>query len=612
VTRRALLIGSQTYGLGGCDADVALMAEVLTARGFEAIDTRTGDDASRAGLIDGLESLIAAVDTGDAVVVYYSGHGGRVVRPDFDARKAAGLSVHFQFIVPYDMTDSDIGDFRGLLSEELTQYQRRLSDAFRRVGDVPNVTTILDCCHSGYMARDVEARPKSVDFEAKMFRMRGIREHVQTLGAAAELGGLRTNPDAVRLAACQPEQSAFEIPSTRGGRHGALTDALASVLAQLGPTPVSWAVIGDLVRRRVRALMPEQRPEVEGPTSRLPFSSESVAAPTALPVALVDGVAQIEAAQLLGISVGDEFRVIAAGGTEAIGTAVVSNVDGGNAVLAVSPDKARTALANGAIAVPTRVGLPKAPVGVDGTDASSDALRSRIRSSNRIAVSDEPSGVIARVAPAEGGGLTLFDHVGAPWRTGEFADDDGGHRRVVQVLEAIAVGHRLVDLASGHGTNALDAAVAIDFGVIDGSTRRPLDRHGAQLTAGAHVFLTLRNLSPESLFAWVFDVGVSGRSSLITNAAPSGTMLGPAGAEDDTLPVWGPEGEPLFWPDDVPTTPSPGGIGAARDETFVVILADRRSDLSSLASPGEVRGAASWPLRYRLEQVEFLLSPGHV
>jgi len=133
---------------------------------------------------------------------------------------------------------------------------------------------------------------------------------------------------------------------------------------------------------------------------------------------------------------------------------------------------------------------------------------------------------------------------------------------------------------------------------------------------------------------WVFDVGVSGRSSLLTNAAPSGTLLGAAGAEDDTTDLWGATGEPLFWPADVPTEAPVASGDPARPETFVVLVADRRSDLSSLASgPGTARGTARSTLdailaeartgtrevapsvagepslRYRIDPVSFLLMP---
>ena len=44
---------------------------------------------------------------------------------------------------------------------------------------MPNVTTILDCCHSGYAARDTVLVPKFVELEPRMFRMMGIRTRAE-------------------------------------------------------------------------------------------------------------------------------------------------------------------------------------------------------------------------------------------------------------------------------------------------------------------------------------------------------------------------------------------------------------------------------------------------
>ena len=633
MTRRAVLIGSETYGLRGCDADVALMHEVLAATGFDAIEVRTGHDASRAGILDAFEQLVASIAADDAVLLYYSGHGARVVRPDFEERKAAGLPVHFQFVVPFDMDDSVPGDFRGVLSEELTAYQRRMTDRFHQLGAVPNVTTVLDCCHSGYMARAVDAMPKSVEPEAKGFRMRGIREHAAALGAETAAGGLTTNPDAVRVVACQPEQSAFEFPSARGGRHGALTDAFASVLEELGPAPVSWRVVGELIRRRVRALVPEQRPDLEGPGDRLVFSPDSLAQADALAISLVDDEPTIEAASILGISVGDEFRLVIAGHDDTIGTAVVTRVGGTGATLKITPDTAREALQSNALAVPTRLTVPKVQVFVDYSGPAADEFRDQLTESSRVKLATDQTSAVASVA-SEPDGLALLDQVGERWRTDAFPDDVAGHRRLVREIESIAVGHRLLDLPSGEDTNALGPAVSIEFGVIDNGQRAVRPTRGERLQAGTPVFLTMRNTSPDPLFVWVFDVGVSGRSSLLTNAASSGTMLGAAGAEDDTLDLWGAKGEPLFWPPDVPAVAALGTEPPGRWETFVVLAADQRGDLSSLASrAGAERGmvrspldaliqearsgvrevaatdSTVAPLRYRLDTVEFMLLP---
>jgi len=75
--RRALLIGSQTHGLEGVDADVGRMSDALASRGF-AITPCIGAAATRDGILGAYEQLIAETQWLDAVCIYYSGHGGRV------------------------------------------------------------------------------------------------------------------------------------------------------------------------------------------------------------------------------------------------------------------------------------------------------------------------------------------------------------------------------------------------------------------------------------------------------------------------------------------------------------------------------------------------------
>ena len=110
------------------------MHEVLRNHGFTDIVTRTKELARYAGIKDGPEPARAATRPGDGVVVYYSGHGA--------------LLGELQYLVPVDMADSTPTDFRGYLAEELTAAVRALTDV------TPNVTVILDCCHSGGAVRE--------------------------------------------------------------------------------------------------------------------------------------------------------------------------------------------------------------------------------------------------------------------------------------------------------------------------------------------------------------------------------------------------------------------------------------------------------------------------
>jgi hypothetical protein len=155
VTGRALLLGSATYGLTGVDHDVATMAALLHDRGFDAVTTVTGSDATRDGMRAALDRLCRDTGPGDAVVLYYSGHGSRLLRPDAVERRAQGREPYVQFLVPTDVDATTASDFRGLVGGELTAATRALTSTTR------NVTVLLDCCHAGAMVRGLDLVPKS-------------------------------------------------------------------------------------------------------------------------------------------------------------------------------------------------------------------------------------------------------------------------------------------------------------------------------------------------------------------------------------------------------------------------------------------------------------------
>lgn len=617
------MIGAETYGLTGCHSDVELVAALLVRRGYD-VTRLTDGDACRAGILTALDDMVAATEPGDAAIVYYSGHGGRIVRPDAEQRKAEGHSAYLQFLVPTDMQHSKPGDFRGVLSEELSALQRRLADAAS--GQPVNATTILDCCHSGYLARNPTARSRAVDLataESKMFTVRGILEHVDSLGDDADVAIGETNPHVVRMSACQVEQSAYELASRRGPTHGVFTDALVSVLDDVGDAPVSWRMVGDLVRRRVRSVVPEQRPEVEGPGDRRVFGTALVGDAVSLPLVELDGSLAVPAAALFGVGRGDEVRLVVPGSADPERRVVISEIRAGAAVIAV-PDLDVAAHLGSIVATPLRISVP--PIAVDvGDGPERDAVVAAIDAVPSLTASGGDALVRVR---STSGGWRIDDALGAPWRAGSTVADQAGIASIVDQIEAIATGHRLLDLPNGG--NALGDDTEIRFCRLADGKRVDIAPHGARIDTGTSVTLTLRNRSDEPRFVWVFDVGVSGRSALVTAAAPSGTRLGPAGDEDDTADIWGADGTRVFWPTDVP------GDDLGRTEVFVIITADDRQDLSGLASRagsaiarGPARSAldilldevrigsrevaaaptADGGLRYRLDRIEFVLVP---
>jgi hypothetical protein len=257
--RTALLIGSQTHGLTGVRNDVEMMADVLAGRGYTAVRC-VGEQATRAGILDAYERLICDARPDDAVVVYYSGHGGLAMAPPRHGARSPTL----QFIVPTDYAGSAGSDFRGITSPELSVLLVRLVNATR------NVTVIVDACHAAHLSRDDELSVKALyspvylDVAEQLDR---LRQRGLDLGVLDVLG----NQGAVRVVACGREQSAFEYTNADGHRIGLFTESLGRALTEVGDRSVSWAALLPRIRARVRAEVPWQRPEAEGPADRLLF-----------------------------------------------------------------------------------------------------------------------------------------------------------------------------------------------------------------------------------------------------------------------------------------------------------------------------------------------------
>ncbi len=575
MAKRALLIGSQTYGLTGVNGDVALMAETLEARGFET-EVRIDDDATRAGIIAAYEGLIETTPSGsaDPVVIYYSGHGGRTALDGWEDLQRRGQRSHLRYLVPFDMAASSESDFRGLLSEELSSLQRRLT------AKTENVTTILDCCHSGTMSRDADlmpkAAPRSFPYEAALPLLAALEAES---GAATSLDD--SNPLAVRVVACDPLQSAYERPSSLGGRHGALTEQLVLSLRELGDRPLTWRVLGNRIRRTITTSLPTQRPEIEGPADRLLFSLTTRAAANALPVAVTDGAVRIEAAGLFGVSVGDRYELLSADDVS-LGQAEVERIDGDVAVLAVAGKAKAGATYDDAVAVPVRTSRTKA-VELDLEPPVRAAVEERLATSTMLhAAADGEAGVarIARAGDGDGdGALTVLDSGGFAVQDGTFATDPAGIGEAVKLAERVARAERLRGLDRGDADLAGQVHVELRSHGGEGGDVRTLAASGERLYRGEHISLQVTNNSDRDLYVGLFDIDTAYAITLLSSDEPKGWRIPPG----ESRTPGGPDGIPLEWDPGVPDD-------AERPETLLVIAATQPQQFDALTTGGVTRG----------------------
>jgi len=135
--------GRSYFGnLKGCKNDANSMYSVLRSKfQFQTneIDTLFDNSATRQGILEAMNRLLAKTKAGDYAVIYYAGHGSTVKNSlSFEVDKTD------QSIVPSDTWKEGVHDIR----------DKELSAIFNRFLDKQvKLTVIFDCCHSGSMAR---------------------------------------------------------------------------------------------------------------------------------------------------------------------------------------------------------------------------------------------------------------------------------------------------------------------------------------------------------------------------------------------------------------------------------------------------------------------------
>ncbi|MBT2398199.1 caspase family protein [Streptomyces sp. ISL-100] len=588
MTLRAVLIGAQTFNLTGVHTDVEVMHSVLGKHGFTDIRAHVEKEASYAGISQALRQLCRDTRHGDGVVVYFSGHGS--------------LRGDLQYLVPDDIEQSTPTDFRGFLAAELTDMIRVLT----RI--TPNVTCVLDCCHSGGAVRDP-------DHDSGRWRLKSVTPakvaHDDGLARAAALAR-RNAPlvrEVVRLTACRQHGSAFEAEVRPGaGRQGVFTAALADVLDTPAARQVPWSVLIARLRDRVKQQQMSQWPDAGGPSGRLPFSLEERSEPERMPLVRRDGRFVVPGGAVFGLDPNDTVRMVfphddpwreptdrePAEGEDVTVEATVDTMEGGDAVLRTTPEAdAATAdaplpaglftaeLPPGTYALPLRV-HDRRLVCIEGDGALADALRRQLADCPRLAETHD--GRPFATVRLHHGTATVLNHDNLPFRE-PLGATPSQVSRITGLLEDLARGDRVRALRDPQDAALLSAHVEVRFEIEDPAHSgiwRPLDAVGERLYDRDRYRVTVTNQTGEPLYFWVVGVGLSGRTALVTNDQPSGYHLEPHGAPHRSTRTTAPIR--ITWPQDVPRL-------GPRPETVHVLVGDRPMDLNVLTSVGPRRNA---------------------
>ena len=161
MSKRALCMGINNYpgthmDLNGCVNDANDWAAELAGRGF-AVSKLIEQQATKAAMVNGIQSLIAGAVSGDVLVITYSGHGTYV--PDTNGDEIDGLD---EALCPYDIQTGG----GPLIDDEINTLF-----AARKAG--VRLLLISDSCHSGTVTRAAAADPDAEDAPRPRFMPMG-------------------------------------------------------------------------------------------------------------------------------------------------------------------------------------------------------------------------------------------------------------------------------------------------------------------------------------------------------------------------------------------------------------------------------------------------------
>jgi hypothetical protein len=534
---RALLIGVNDYAapgvsdLRGTHADVATMKSLLvndhgvaTQDILELLDAR----ATRARIVASIRShLIAPSAAGDVAILYFSGHGSQMrdkSKDEADGWDETLVAHDSRLPNVFDVSDDELN---ALLAELATK--------------TPNVTVILDSCHSGTAARGLST-PRRIDADPRDPPADAAATRQTTPDGRSDIAVLGANFTLISGSRAQELSNEDFID---GRIQGALTYNLAQALRS--KPNATYRELFPEVAARVTARFPAQNPQLEGTglDSRV-FGLPGRAGPRYVRVEPDgSGRAKVMAGAMYGLARGAELQVYPpAGGDEAPTPAPVARL----VLTEVSADVASGRL-SGASIIPagSRALVTQIPIG--GRKRSvwlATDLPAPLRDGLRAAFANHPSlahvtQADERQADADLRVVVQRDRAAVMGRDGSILSDsvvigsDLAATRLVTQLEDWARWVSLLELSNPHSPYSLKLTLR----VADSAMGSP-----APSAVGSDTRITVRleNTSQASLYFSLLNLSSSGRISLLYPQLGAQDQLAPGAALERTYRMTVPPG----------------------------------------------------------------------
>lgn len=253
--------------------DIPLIQNALLGQGFPEKNIRLIQDseATRQGILNAFERLLAEVKTGDIVVIHYSGHGQQI--EDDNGDEADGLD---EALVPFDAMARYKKDvYWGQNHIRDDELEVIIANFRLKLGKNGQLLFVMDSCHSGSATRGGKARGGAGPLVSEGWNE---NTHGQSRGNTAAQSGLfedraestGTAPF-VMISGASANELNYEYQGT-----GSLSYAFSKAMSNLGKNTSYRKVFADIVSE-MQLIAPRQNPVIEGDVDYQLFSGNYLA-----------------------------------------------------------------------------------------------------------------------------------------------------------------------------------------------------------------------------------------------------------------------------------------------------------------------------------------------
>lgn len=348
---------NQTWADLASNNDKQLVYQQLVSQGFpkNQINTISDDQATAAGIKDGLKRLIESSKAGDLVYFHYSGHGQQVSDVDGalinnELLELDELDDFDEALVAYNAPFKAYEGYKlqeHVMDDELNYYFRKLK---QKIGSKGQVIVVLDACHSGSGTRGGEVertrgtgQPCIVDLGNKKSTK---TKKVNNAGLEMDFLFEESNNLAnfVVFSGCKANEKNREYYDTRTKKwYGSLSYSLVKSWNDLNTTSTykDWySRVNQFVSLEYNNA---QHPELEGDNIDVSvLNGEIVETDIFYDVDEVnEGEIKLKSGYLLGLNVGDSISFFPNDtkrikDTTSLGVGVVSEIKNNDAIVSIS------------------------------------------------------------------------------------------------------------------------------------------------------------------------------------------------------------------------------------------------------------------------------------